>query len=87
MQAYNKTISDTVTKTVTINQISPIGKETFYKIYLTYARFDVIKVKNGQPAVSATTYEYMGGRSVIVIVDKGEGENIDTNSLVTKEDK
>lgn len=86
-QAYNKTISDSVTKTVTINQTSPIGKETFYKIYLTYARFDVVKVKNGQPFISATTYEFMGGRAVVVTVDKGQGDNIDTDALVIREDK
>lgn len=86
-QAYNKTVADSVTKTVTINQTSPIGKETFYKIYLTYARFDVVKVKNGQAAVSATTYEFLGGRATIVQVDKGQGESIDTNALVIREDK
>lgn len=85
-QAYDVTISDSVTKTVTINQASPKG-DTFYKIYLTYLRYDVIRVKNGQVTHSASTYEFMGGRSVITNVAKGEIDSIDTDKLVIKEDK
>ncbi len=85
-QAYDVTISDAVTKTVTINQTSPIG-DTFYKIYLTYSRYDVVRIKNGQTTHSASTYEFMGGRSVITNVPKGQIGTIDTEKLVIKEDK
>ncbi|CEN86361.1 enterotoxin [Paraclostridium sordellii] len=85
-QAYEKTISDSTTKEVTINQTSPMGKETFYKIYLTYARYDVVRLEGGKATHSATTYEFMGGRSVITQVEKGQGSSIDTSKLVIKED-
>lgn len=86
-QAYNKTISDSQTQTITINQVSPIGKETLYKIYLTYSRYDVVRIQDGQKTHSATTYEFMGGRAMVVEVNKGQGGAIDTNALIIREDK
>ncbi len=85
-QAYDVTITDTVTKTVKINQVSKPGKDTFYKIYLTYLRYDVVRVKKGKATHASSVYEFMGGRAVITEVEKGQIGSIDTEKLVIKED-
>ncbi|WP_338557601.1 enterotoxin [Paraclostridium sordellii] len=85
-QAYDKTITDTVTKQVTLNMTTKPGTETFYKVYSTYLRFDVVRVSNGEETHSATTYEFAGVRATSVTVDAGQSATVDTNKLVIRED-
>lgn len=84
-QAYDITLSDSVTKSFTIDLTSPSG-DTYYKIYLTYRRYDVLRVKNGQLSHSGSIYEFVGSRTVSKNVPAGQGGSIDTGSMVIHED-
>ena len=85
-QAYETTISDSVTKSFTVDFTSPSG-DTYFKLYATYKRYDVVRVKNGQITHSGTTYEFVGSRTTQKNVPAGQGDTIDTNSLVIAEDQ
>ncbi len=85
-QAFDVTISNSITRTISVDFTSPSG-DTYFKLYATYKRYDVVRVKNGQITHSGTTYEFVGSRTTQKNVPAGQGDTIDTNSLVIAEDQ
>ena len=85
-QAYDITISNSVTKTINVDFTSPSG-DTYFKLYATYKRYDVLRIKNRQITHSGTIYEFAGSRTIQKNVPAGQGSAIDTNSLVITEDQ
>lgn len=83
-QAFNKTITDSVTKTITVDLDSPSG-DTYYKIYATYTRYDVVRVKNNKVIDNGTLFEFIG--SYTLKKNVSVGEEINQSELFVKETK
>ncbi|MFR7993324.1 MAG: enterotoxin [Clostridium sp.] len=83
-QAFNKTITDSVTKTITVDLDSPSG-DTYYKIYATYTRYDVVRVKNNMVIDNGSLFEFIG--SYTLKKNVAAGEEINQSELFIEETK
>lgn len=83
-KAFNKTITDSVTKTITVDLDSPLG-DTYYKIYATYTRYDVVRVKNNKIIDNGSLFEFIG--SYTLKKNISTGSEINQNELFIKETK
>lgn len=69
---YGITITDTISKQVSISRTASPGMQLFLKVYAMYHRYDVKRLRNGELIDAGSLYEFSGAWEKYMEVPQGE---------------